>query len=212
MWEEYYSVLGQLPDWLRKPVPFVVEAMRLFRECRAQVFLDLGCGMGRNSIYLAKEGFDVVGVDISKSALRKTKTWSRIEGISNVAVLCASMTHLPFVDQVFHVVISVSVIHHAIKEDIEKAIEEIHKVLKDEGLLLANFLSVEDYRYGLGLKIEEGTFRILEEFGGFEELHHFFSHKEVLTLLAEFKGINIESVQSGKKERPNRYWKIIAKK
>ena len=214
MWEEYYSVLRQLPEWLKKPVPFIVDSLPLFKEHGARIFLDLGCGVGRNSIYLGKEGFDVVGVDISRSALKKAKSWARIEGVPSVALLRCSMTNLPFVRQTFHAVISVSVIHHAVKEDIEKAIEEIHKVLKDNGLFLANLLSVEDYRYGSGLKIEEGTFQVLEDFEAkqFEELHHFFSQKEIQTILADFKRISIVPIQSGKEERPHRYWKVIAEK
>ena len=168
--------------------------------------------MGRNSVYLAKEGFDVVGIDISRSALKKAKKWSKIEGMQNVTVLCASMTNLPFNSRTFHSVISVSVIHHALKEDIEKAIKEIQMVLKDKGLFLANILSVEDYRYGLGEKIEDGTFLVLEDFEErqFEEIHHFFTKKEILTLLAEFKRISIEPIQSGKEKRPHKYWKVVA--
>lgn len=214
MWEEYYSVLRQLPDWLKKPVPFIVEALSLLRKCGAHQFLDLGCGMGRNTIYLAKQGFDVIGIDVSKSALRKTKSWSKIDGITNVTVLCASMTHLPFVSRAFNAIVSVSVIHHAVKEDIEKVMEEIHEVLKDNGLFLANLLSIEDYRYGSGLKMEEGTFQVLEDFEEkqFEEVHHFFSQEEIQTLLADFKRISIVPIQSGKEERPHKYWKIIAEK
>jgi len=212
MWEEYYSVLRQLPDWLKKPVPFIVDSLPLFREYEAQALLDLGCGVGRNSIYLGKEGFDVIGVDISRSALKKTKLWSKVEGIPNVTVLRASMTHLPFVKQAFHAVISVSVIHHALKKDIEKAIEEIRTVLKDNGLFLANLLSIKDCRYGSGEKLENGTFRVLENFEEkqFQEVHHFFSQREVLTLLVRSKRISIEPIQSGKKERPHIYWKVIA--
>ena len=33
--------------------------------------LDLGCGDGRNAIYLAQRGFNVIGVDSSKVALEK---------------------------------------------------------------------------------------------------------------------------------------------
>jgi len=170
--------------------------------------------MGRNTIYLAKQGFDVVGIDISKSALRKAKSWSKIEGITNVTVLCASMTHLPFVSRAFNAIISVSVIHHAVKKDIEKTIEEIHEVLKDNGRFLANLLSIEDYRYGSGVKIEEGTFQILEDFEvkQFEEIHHFFSQKEIQILLADFSRISIVRVQSGKEECPHKYWKVIAEK
>lgn len=212
MWEEYYSVLHQLPDWLKKPVPFIVDSLPLFKEHEARRFLDLGCGAGRNSIYLGKEGFDVIGIDISRTALKKAKVWSKIEGIPNITVLCASMTNLPFVRQTFHAIISVSVIHHASEKDIKKAIENIFTVLKDNGLFLANLLSIEDCRYGSGEKLENGTFRILEKFKErqFQEAHHFFSQREILTLLAFFTRIYIEQIQGEKKEQPRRYWKVIA--
>lgn len=211
MWEEYYSVLHQLPDWLKKPVPFIVDSLSLFREYRTRTFLDLGCGVGRNSIYLGKEGFDVVGIDISRNALKRTKAWAKIEGIPNVTVMRCSMTNLPFVRQAFHAVISVSVIHHALKKDIEKAIEEIRTVLKDNGLLLANLLSTKDHRYGSGEKLEGGTFRVLENFEEkkFKEIHHFFSKKEIRALLLGFEKISMEPIQSGS-EQPHRYWKVIA--
>jgi len=213
VWEEYYSVLRQLPDWLKKPVPFIVDSRSLFKEYGARIFLDIGCGVGRNSIYLGKEGFDVIGIDISRSALKKTKVWSKIEGIPNVTIIRASMTNLPFVKQAFHAVISVSVIHHALKKDIEKTIEEIHTVLKDNGLFLVNLLSTEDYRYGSGEKLENGTYRVLENFEErqFEEVHHFFSKKEILTLLVCFGKISIEPIKSGKDfPIPHKYWKVIA--
>jgi len=213
MWEEYYSVLHELPDWLKKPVPFVVDSLSLFKEHGTQKILDLGCGAGRNSIYLAKEGFDVVGADISRSALKKTKAWSRTEGTQNVAILQASMAQLPFIKHAFHAVVSVSVIHHALKKDIHETMREIRRTLKDDGMFIANLLSTKDYRRGLGEKLENGTFRTLEEFEEkqFHEVHHFFSKKEILTLLRKFKRFHIEPIQS-KTERPHEYWKIIATK
>ena len=213
MWEEFYAALSQLPDWLKKPVPFIVESSHLFNRLRAQRFLDLGCGVGRNLIYLGERGFDVIGVDISRSALKKTKAWGKIEGLPNVAVLRASMTNLPFVTKSFHAVISVSVIHHALKRDIKRAVEEAHMVLKDEGLFLANLLSATDFRYESGEKLEEGTFLVLEKIGGkqFKEIHHFFSKEEIHTLLACFKKVDVEPIQSGVEEL-HKYWKVIASK
>ncbi|UCE96320.1 MAG: class I SAM-dependent methyltransferase [Candidatus Bathyarchaeota archaeon] len=210
MWEEYYSVLGELPDWLRKPVPFIVNALPFFQEHKVQLILDLGCGAGRNSIYLGKEGFDVIGVDVSRNALKKVKSWSKIEGIPNVAVLRSSVTHLPFVRRTFHVVISISVIHHAFNKNIEKAIDEIFKVLKKKGLFLANLLSTEDFRFGSGKRLEEGTYRVLDDFGEkqFEEIHHFFSRNEVFALFSDFKKISIEAIQAGKEEKCHKYWKV----
>ena len=39
--------------------------------------LDLGCGEGRNTIFLAESGFDVTAVDISETGIRKLKALAR---------------------------------------------------------------------------------------------------------------------------------------
>jgi len=41
-WEEFYSSLRQMPEWLKTPVPFVVEVLPLFRDHRVEAILDLG--------------------------------------------------------------------------------------------------------------------------------------------------------------------------
>jgi 2-polyprenyl-3-methyl-5-hydroxy-6-metoxy-1,4-benzoquinol methylase len=45
----------------------LVETGRL-RPCRA---IDIGCGTGATSIYLASHGFDVTGVDFARSAIER---------------------------------------------------------------------------------------------------------------------------------------------
>ena len=210
VWEEFYSGLGRMPERLKRPVPFVVEALPFFRDRSVRAVLDLGCGVGRHSVYLAARGFDVVGVDASRNALMMAKGWSKAEVGVEVKLLRASMTDLPFVSGCFEAVISVSVVHHAVKDDVERTVEEIYRVLKDDGIFLANLLSIEDYRYGLGEEVEEGTFRVFEDFEErqFEELHHFSSENEALDLLARFSNVSLEPVQAGKKEQLHCYWKV----
>jgi len=207
-WERYYGTLRQLPDWLKQPVPFVVEALPTFKRFKVKRVLDLGCGTGRNCVYLAKIGFDVVGVDVSKSALRIAKAWAREENLKNVTFAQASMTDVPFGDCYLDAVISISVLHHAIKRDIEKAVDEIHRVIKRNGVFLANLASVKDPRYGTGEKVEASTFRISEAFEEkrFEELHHFFTRQEASKLLASFAKAKVELL----KDKPLHYWKITA--
>jgi len=43
--------------------------------------LDIACGEGRNSIYLAKKGFQVTGLDISEAGLEKGRQWMEREGV-----------------------------------------------------------------------------------------------------------------------------------
>lgn len=187
----------------------MVEALPTFKRCNVKSVLDLGCGAGRHCVYLAKNGFDAIGVEISESALRMANEWVQKERLTNVSFIQATMTALPFSDSRFDAVISVSVIHHAIKKDIVKTINEIYRALKRNGVFLANLVSVKDPRYGTGQKVENNTFRILEAFEEkrFEELHHFFTKREISKLLAPFAKAKVELL----KDRPN-YWKIMATK
>lgn len=43
--------------------------------------IDLGCGSGANSVFLAQHGFDVVGVDFSTVALRKAEKMAQAAGV-----------------------------------------------------------------------------------------------------------------------------------
>jgi cyclopropane fatty-acyl-phospholipid synthase-like methyltransferase len=46
--------------------------------CKA---ITLGCGTGRETIYLAKRGFDVLGVDFSTTAIKKARRSAKEEGV-----------------------------------------------------------------------------------------------------------------------------------
>jgi len=169
--------------------------------------LDLGCGAGRHCMFLAKNGFDVVGLDASESALRIASRWVREEKLANVTLVRGSMTDLPSGDGRFDAVISISVMHHALKRDVSKSMAEIYRIIKKDGVFFANLVSIYDPRYGTGQKVEENTFRFPEAFEEkrFEELHHFFTKREVTELLANFAEKDVELLE----DKPN-YWKVTA--
>ena len=60
------------------------------RRCKA---LDIGCGTGQNSIWLAQQGFLVTGVDVSETALKNAK-----ENASTANIKCAFLS-LTFLEQ-----------------------------------------------------------------------------------------------------------------
>jgi ubiquinone/menaquinone biosynthesis C-methylase UbiE len=199
--------LKRQPEKLKQLVPFVVDALPIFKRRKVKRLLDLGCGAGRHCIYLSKNGFDVVGVDVSRSALKLAKERASEENLKDITFVEATMTNIPFDDRRFDAVLSVSVIHHALKRDIKTTISEIHRILKKRGIFLANLTSMDDPRYGAGEKVEADTFRTLEAYEErrFKELHHYFSKREVYELLSNFSRAIVESL----KDRPN-YWKITA--
>jgi tellurite methyltransferase len=51
-----------------KPIPFLVDNVHLLRKGKV---LDIAMGEGRNGVYLATQGFEVLGLDISEKGLEK---------------------------------------------------------------------------------------------------------------------------------------------
>lgn len=65
-WDRRYA--GSDLVWTAEPNRFVEAELTHLRPGRA---LDLGCGEGRNAVWLAEHGWQVTGVDFSPVALEK---------------------------------------------------------------------------------------------------------------------------------------------
>jgi SAM-dependent methyltransferase len=74
-WDEKWA---SRPDDLFRPHPLLTANAHLLAHGRA---LDLACGRGQNAIWLAQQGYDVLGVDISSNALAAALTASREYGL-----------------------------------------------------------------------------------------------------------------------------------
>lgn len=57
--------------------------------------LELACGLGRNALWLAEQGYTVDAVDISITALRKAHTEMRARGLHGVNFIVADLDHFP---------------------------------------------------------------------------------------------------------------------
>jgi 2-polyprenyl-3-methyl-5-hydroxy-6-metoxy-1,4-benzoquinol methylase len=74
--ESEATYLGQ------RPSPFLSrEIQRIVRLAPGKRALDIACGEGRNSIFLAQQGFYVAGLDISDVGLGKAALWAEKEGL-----------------------------------------------------------------------------------------------------------------------------------
>lgn len=198
----------------QEPHPLVIEFAQLLKERGARTVLDLGCGTGRHLVYLAKEGFDVYGVDISETALAYARQWLDREDL--VAELKQSdMTSIAYPDGFFDAVISIFVIYHGTIESMTKAITEIYRVLKTGGLALLTFLSKHSYRYGNGKEIEPGTF--IPDVGPDAGIpHHYSDREELEDLLKRFSILKIKLVERMEKtdnqERRHSHWEVVVEK
>lgn len=95
--------------------------------------LEIGCGIGVDSIQLARCGFQVTGVDLTQTGIDVAKNHARHRGLA-IDFRLGNAEFLDFRDAQFDVVYSFGVLHHT--PDMQKAIAEVYRVLKPKGRAL----------------------------------------------------------------------------
>ncbi|MDP2932338.1 MAG: class I SAM-dependent methyltransferase [Chloroflexota bacterium] len=102
----------------------------------ARAILDVGCGDGRLTWYLAQEtSREIIGIDLSRSGFRKAKEQAHQAGVGHlVRCLKGDARHLDFPDGQFDVVILSYSLHHI--EDSPAALREIRRVLRPGGTII----------------------------------------------------------------------------
>jgi tellurite methyltransferase len=78
------------------PSPFLAENIGLISSLTTgRKALDIACGEGRNSIFLAQNGFSVTGLDISEEGLAKGEGWAKSERLE-VVFRCIDLEEFEF--------------------------------------------------------------------------------------------------------------------
>lgn len=136
--------------------------------------LDAGCGEGRNLRYFVHQHRNVVGIDWDELALKMARM--TYKDVAPESFILADLTHIGLPESVFDLAISSAVLHFAKdRNEFLKMMEEILRVLKDQGILFlrmateiaAPTLSSEVFTYLLSEKDVrwlEDYFEFLEPF------------------------------------------------
>lgn len=98
---------------------------------RGRRVLDAGCGVGYGTALMTESGAaQAIGVDISRDAIRQAHDQFGHRG----GFVVADLAELPFADDFFDVVICFEAIEHV--EDPERVLDELRRVLDDDGFIL----------------------------------------------------------------------------
>jgi ubiquinone/menaquinone biosynthesis C-methylase UbiE len=135
-WDQIYRKYP-LKSWgweLGKPRPILVEFVEkgLIKKGKA---LDLCCGAGTNTAYLAENGFKVTAIDISQRAIEYAKEKAEHANVK-INFMIQSFVDLAFRDEEFDFVLDIGCFHHVEIEDRNKFIEGAYRVLKKAGSYL----------------------------------------------------------------------------
>ena len=157
--------------------------------------LDIGCGPGRHTVYLAARGFEVTATDNSPSAIELCRENLSKFNLQAKLVEC-DMAKLPFAPTSFDGAISTKVIHHAKLGIIRQVIANITDLLAKDGYFVWITLSSRDSeRQGEGaVEIEPNTWIYMNHREG-PIPHHYSSLQEVQDLLKSYEFIKLEEVE-----------------
>jgi SAM-dependent methyltransferase len=127
-------LLARTP-WDTQVTPPEVVALIEGGELRPGRALDLGCGTGTNSIYLARRGWDVVGVDFSTLAVRRARRKAREAGVA-CRFHRADVTNLSFLRGPFDLVLDIGCLHGLPREAWGRYAGDLARLVRAGGLYM----------------------------------------------------------------------------
>lgn len=173
IWDEKYALH---PSWWKGPYDI---SPVLRQVAPGADVLDVGCGSGRYLLALDRNGYKVVGADLSREALAPLDP--------QCTRVVADVRQLPFSDRSFDAVTCYGVLQHLARGGRAKAAAELFRVLRHQGLAFVEVVGQLDMRYGRGKQIATDTFvrgGIPHYYFSLSELHELFQSAgfAVLTL------------------------------
>ncbi len=154
--------------------------------------LDLGCGTGNNAKFLAENGFDIYGIDCSKSAVeicQETFLNNNLKG----SFVTGDFLNLPYENNFFDLAIDRESLCANKFDDIKKIVQEVYSKLKNGGFFVSFMYSSHHPIKKLGEMIEANTFDNFKEGSSFYKrgMIHFSTIDEIYDLYSSFKIENI---------------------
>lgn len=141
---DYDKLYGETRDALGQPTSIFVDFFDQFNQKYARV-LDVGCGQGRDAVFIAKLGHSVVGVDISPNGIRDLKTLATKDNLAIEGIVADISSYTPIGE--FDVILVDRTLHMLPKIKQIKVLEVLLNHVSENGwLLIADEASnIEDF-------------------------------------------------------------------
>ena len=191
-WEKNFSnkpeMFGLEPSLSAK------KALKLFQEKKIDKIIEIGAGLGRDTIFFAKNSIHTTALDYSSSGIKIINQKTNKENLSNYVStkLFDVREKLPFEDNSIEACYSHMLYCMALTtNDLEKLNNEIQRILKPSGINVYTARHTNDGDFQRGIHLGEDLY----ENDGF--IVHYFSEEKVNSLLKGFKNISIDKFEEG---------------
>ena len=204
-WEKNFSSKPEM--FGLEPSISAKKALKLFQEKKIKKIVEIGAGLGRDTIFFAKNSIHTTALDYSSSGIeiinQKIKKNNLKDYISTK--LFDVRQKLPFKDNSIEACYSHMLYCMALtNKDLEKLNNEIRRILKPDGINIYTVRHENDGDFKKGIHRGESLY----ENDGF--IVHFFSEKKVNSLLDGFINVTFEKFEEG--NFPRKLFFIINKK
>ena len=190
-----------------EPSTAAVESLKLFKDKNIKKIVELGAGLGRDTIFFAQNLIHVKALDYSPAAIKNINEKidkNNLENFISTQVFDIR-EKLPFNDNSVEGCFSHMLYCMALSNvDLENLNKEICRILKPNGINIYTVRHTDDGDYKNGIHRGEELY----ENDGF--VIHFFSMKKINELSKGFKILNVEKFEEGK--FPRRLFKVTLKK
>lgn len=175
--KEYFDEVEQRKYFVEPHIPQFAE----FERWKDRDVLEIGCGIGTDSINFVRAGARLTVIELSEKSLELTKVRFHVFHLKAKFILGNAENLSDYIkDQKFDLIYSFGVIHHTPHP--ERIIKEIEKVIKPNGelrLMLYSKYSTKNFMIRLGISQPEAQFGCPVAFT--------YSKREIQKLLSAFR-------------------------
>lgn len=139
VWNPEWETVFKEQEWGKYPPECLIRfiAANYYKKDRKTVkILELGSGTGANLWFMAREGFDVYGIECSKTAVERSKQRLQSEGLK-ADITIGDIAVLPYQFSYFDAVVDGDCLYCNSTEDTKSILREVKRVLKKDGLFFS---------------------------------------------------------------------------
>ncbi len=133
-YEKWYECDGYY--WGTEPADFCDELIKLCPPSPDKKVLDIGCGEGKDAVYMASKGYSVTAFDVAENGIKKTFRMAKENGVEINAYVDDINTFET--DEQFDIVYSTGTIQYLFDENKKAFFDKIERITKKNGFVFFN--------------------------------------------------------------------------
>ena len=133
-YEKWYE--GDEYYWGLEPGDFLFELINLCPPAENKKVLDIGCGEGKDAVFMAEKGYDVTAFDLTENGIRKTISLAHKRGVKVNAYVDDINTFET--DEQFDIIFSTGTVQYIFDENKEAFFKKLEKITKPNGIVFIN--------------------------------------------------------------------------